>query len=118
MADVEKGGIKLKQGINPDEDAAAAKLWTVYVSEAEKYDRSLVETWKSDMEGLLIFAALFSAILTAFIIESYKSLTLDPGDITVHLLTNSAAARRVSEWKYSKFYAHPLIHTDCHFRRV
>ncbi|KAJ6559970.1 hypothetical protein B0H19DRAFT_1375899 [Mycena capillaripes] len=87
MPDAEKGGIKPKQGTNPDEDAAAAKLWAVYVSEAEKYDRSLVETWKSDMEGLLIFAALFSAILTAFIIESYKSLTFDPGDATVLLLT-------------------------------
>ncbi|KAJ6559962.1 hypothetical protein B0H19DRAFT_1260636 [Mycena capillaripes] len=86
MPDAGKGRIKQKQGTNADEDAAAAKLWAVYVSEAEKYDRSLVETWKSDMEGLLIFAALFSAILTAFIIESYKSLTLDPGNVTVHLL--------------------------------
>ena len=42
-------------GINRDEEAAAAKLWAVYVSEAEKYDKALVETWKSDMEGLLIF---------------------------------------------------------------
>jgi hypothetical protein len=41
--------------INRDEEAAAAKLWAVYVSEAEKYDKALVETWKSDMEGLLIF---------------------------------------------------------------
>ncbi|KAJ6545500.1 hypothetical protein B0H19DRAFT_955735, partial [Mycena capillaripes] len=82
---------------------AAAKLWAVYVSEAEKYDRGLVESWKSDMEGLLIFvralhsgcdrdsthnpqAALFSAILTAFIIESYKSLNPDPANLTVHLL--------------------------------
>ncbi|KAJ6542913.1 cutinase-domain-containing protein [Mycena capillaripes] len=75
-----------KAGINHDKDAAAAKLWAVYVSEAEKYDKSLVETWKSDMEGLLIFAALFSAILTAFLIESYKSLTPDAGDLTVHIL--------------------------------
>ncbi|KAJ7613591.1 hypothetical protein DFH06DRAFT_1014833, partial [Mycena polygramma] len=69
-----------------DEEAAAAKLWAVYVSEAEKYDRALVESWKSDMEGLLIFAALFSSILTAFIIESYQSLNVDSGDLTVHLL--------------------------------
>ncbi|KAJ6545443.1 hypothetical protein B0H19DRAFT_907503, partial [Mycena capillaripes] len=56
--------------------------WAVYVSEAEKYDRGLVESWKSDMEGLLIFAALFSSILTAFIIESYKSLNPDPANLT------------------------------------
>ncbi|KAJ7613643.1 hypothetical protein DFH06DRAFT_1484640 [Mycena polygramma] len=72
--------------IQADEEAAAAKLWAVYVSEAEKYDRGLVESWKGDMEGLLIFAALFSSILTAFIIESYKSLNADSGDLTVQLL--------------------------------
>ncbi|KAJ7657731.1 hypothetical protein DFH06DRAFT_1044901 [Mycena polygramma] len=71
---------------NNEDETAAAKLWAVYVSEAERYDRALVETWKSDMEGLLIFAALFSAILTAFIIESYKSLSPDPGDLTMQLL--------------------------------
>ncbi|KAJ7683778.1 hypothetical protein B0H17DRAFT_866092, partial [Mycena rosella] len=63
------------------------KLWSVYVSEAEKYDKTLVESWRSDMEGMLIFAGLFSASLTAFIIESYKTLTPDSGDATVVLLT-------------------------------
>ncbi|KAJ7056113.1 hypothetical protein C8F01DRAFT_946923, partial [Mycena amicta] len=64
----------------------AAKLWSVYLNEAEKYDKSLVESWKSDMEGMLIFAGLFSASLTAFIIESYKTLVADSGDATVQLL--------------------------------
>jgi hypothetical protein len=32
----------------------------VYISEAEKYDKALVEGWKSDMEGLLIFARFAS----------------------------------------------------------
>ncbi|KAJ6462592.1 hypothetical protein C8R45DRAFT_878699, partial [Mycena sanguinolenta] len=68
------------------DEAGSSKLWAVYVSEAERYDRSLVESWKSDMESLLIFAALFSAILTAFLIESYKSLNADSGDLTVHML--------------------------------
>ncbi|KAJ7128562.1 hypothetical protein C8R44DRAFT_557882, partial [Mycena epipterygia] len=56
-------------------------------AEAEKYDKGLVESWKSDMEGMLIFAGLFSASLTAFLIESYKTLNPDSGDTTVHLLS-------------------------------
>ncbi|KAJ7435314.1 hypothetical protein FB451DRAFT_1153839, partial [Mycena latifolia] len=72
---------------DPSEEAAAAKLWAVYVSEAEKYDKALVESWKSDMEGMLIFAGLFSASLTAFLIESYKTLNPDSVDTTVKLLT-------------------------------
>ncbi|KAF7291947.1 hypothetical protein MIND_01220300 [Mycena indigotica] len=68
------------------EEAGAAKLWSVYVDEAERYDKSLVASWKSDMEGMLIFAGLFSASLTAFLIESYKTLVPDSGEATVQLL--------------------------------
>ncbi|KAJ7820894.1 hypothetical protein B0H13DRAFT_2377676 [Mycena leptocephala] len=68
------------------DEAAASQLWAVYVSEAEKYDKSLVESWKSYMEAMLIFVGLFSASLTAFIIESYKTLIPDPGASTVQLL--------------------------------
>ncbi|KAJ7644728.1 hypothetical protein FB45DRAFT_1116430, partial [Roridomyces roridus] len=39
------------------------------------------------MEGILIFAGLFSAVLTAFIIESYPTLVPDSGDATVQLLS-------------------------------
>ncbi|KAJ7099833.1 hypothetical protein C8R44DRAFT_947265 [Mycena epipterygia] len=80
--------------VTDSDEAAAAKIWVVYIDEAEKYDKGLVESWKSDMEGLLIFclmrypkAALFSAIVTAFIIESYKTLNSDSGNLTVHLLS-------------------------------
>ncbi|KAJ7455533.1 hypothetical protein FB451DRAFT_1407842 [Mycena latifolia] len=67
-------------------EASSAKIWAVYVSEAHKYDRALVESWRSNMDGMLIFAGLFSASLTAFIIESYKTLNSDSGDMTVILL--------------------------------
>ncbi|KAJ7496602.1 hypothetical protein FB451DRAFT_1018414, partial [Mycena latifolia] len=60
--------------------------WSVYISEAEKYDKALVESWRVDMEGMLLFAGLFSASLTAFIIESYKTLTPDSDDTTAALL--------------------------------
>ncbi|KAJ7791266.1 hypothetical protein B0H13DRAFT_1675981, partial [Mycena leptocephala] len=60
----------------------------VYISEAEKYDKSLVESWKNDMEGMLIFAGLVSASLTAFLTESYKTLTPNSGDQTVKLLAH------------------------------
>ncbi|KAJ7608909.1 hypothetical protein DFH06DRAFT_1065746 [Mycena polygramma] len=75
------------QASDPSEEAAASKLWAVYVSEAEKYDRALVESWKNDMEGMLIFTGLFSASLTSFIVESYKTLVPDSGDSTVQLLS-------------------------------
>ncbi|TDL16748.1 hypothetical protein BD410DRAFT_683947, partial [Rickenella mellea] len=50
------------------------------------YDRDLVHNWRDDMDSLLIFAALFSASVTAFVIESYKTLVQDSGDVTVDVL--------------------------------
>ncbi|KAJ6622078.1 hypothetical protein B0H10DRAFT_1742879, partial [Mycena sp. CBHHK59/15] len=63
------------------------KFWSVYISEAERYDSALIESWKADMEGIPIFSGLFSASLTAFIVESYKNLSPDSGDMTITLLS-------------------------------
>lgn len=38
-------------------DDAEAKLWTIYLSEAEKF-RPIVESWKHDLDGLLIFVSV------------------------------------------------------------
>ncbi|KAJ7475223.1 hypothetical protein B0H11DRAFT_2428787, partial [Mycena galericulata] len=59
-------------------DEPCAQIWSVYISEAEKYDKALVDSWRGNMNGILIFAGLFSAILTSFIIQSYQSLQPDP----------------------------------------
>ncbi|KAF7332632.1 hypothetical protein MKEN_00146000 [Mycena kentingensis (nom. inval.)] len=79
-----------------DEDAWASKMWSVYIDEANKYDTALLDGWKSDMEGLVIFAALFSAILTAFIIESASNLSVSTGDRTVQLLARISAQLEAS----------------------
>ncbi|TDL21527.1 hypothetical protein BD410DRAFT_705337, partial [Rickenella mellea] len=52
----------------------------------DKYDRDLVHNWRDDMDSLLIFAALFSASVTVFVIESYKVLIADPTQVTVSVL--------------------------------
>ncbi|KAF7331077.1 hypothetical protein MVEN_02448000 [Mycena venus] len=67
-------------------EEACAKMWSVYISQAEKYDKALVAGWRADMKGILIFAGLFSGSLTAFIIESYRTLTPDPGNMAVLIL--------------------------------
>jgi len=40
---------------NMDYDERATKFWSVYVEEAGSYDKALIETWKEDMEGIIIF---------------------------------------------------------------
>ncbi|THU94324.1 hypothetical protein K435DRAFT_668695, partial [Dendrothele bispora CBS 962.96] len=71
---------------SPD-DEATQFLWQTYLDQAQNYDKLLLEGWKGDMDGMLLFSALYSAILTALIIESYQKLQEDPADATVAILT-------------------------------
>ncbi|KAK7451036.1 hypothetical protein VKT23_012711 [Stygiomarasmius scandens] len=69
------------------DDEACSKLWAVYIDEARRYDEDLLKGWQDDMDGMLLFSALYSASLTAFLIESYKTLQDDPAQNTVVLLS-------------------------------
>ncbi|KAI0064224.1 hypothetical protein BV25DRAFT_295778 [Artomyces pyxidatus] len=74
---------------------SSGKLWTMYITQAGEYDKELAESWKGDMDGIIVFTGLFSATVAAFIIESYKQLSPDSGDGTVQLLiqlSNQVAA--------------------------
>ncbi|KAI9439503.1 hypothetical protein H4582DRAFT_1797974, partial [Lactarius indigo] len=62
------------------------KLFSVYLSQADKFDKEQSESWKGDTEGILVFTGLFSATVAAFIIESYKQLQPNSSDTTVLLL--------------------------------
>ncbi|KAH9071478.1 hypothetical protein EDB83DRAFT_2198475, partial [Lactarius deliciosus] len=66
-------------------------LWSIYLTEAEKEDMQLTESWKGDTDGILVFTGLFSATVAAFLIESYKKLSPDSGDTTNVLLTQISA---------------------------
>ncbi|KAK7030312.1 hypothetical protein VNI00_014234 [Paramarasmius palmivorus] len=56
-------------------------------TEVKKYVDGMVSGYKEDIDTLLVFAGLFSAIVTAFLIESYQWLQEDPKDTTVVILT-------------------------------
>ncbi|CAG8701104.1 2554_t:CDS:2, partial [Acaulospora colombiana] len=58
--------------------APDARIWGLYLEEAEAEDKELMEPWNKDLDSLLIFAGLFAGILTAFIVESRKELYEDP----------------------------------------
>ncbi|EIW54952.1 uncharacterized protein TRAVEDRAFT_88278, partial [Trametes versicolor FP-101664 SS1] len=52
----------------------------------KEHFEALSKRWKSEMDTLLIYAALFSAILTAFNVGLYKLLRPDPMDDAVATL--------------------------------
>ncbi|KDR85620.1 hypothetical protein GALMADRAFT_132294 [Galerina marginata CBS 339.88] len=78
---------KAADGYQPFQyDDPSANLWSTFLSKSEKYDKDMAQNWKGDMDAILIFAGLFSASVTSFIIESYKTLNPDPNNATVTLL--------------------------------
>ncbi|KAF5360160.1 hypothetical protein D9758_011365 [Tetrapyrgos nigripes] len=61
--------------------------WEYCMKRVDNYDDEMCRGWNEDIDTLLVFAGLFSASSTAFLIESYHWLQDDPGDVTVQLLT-------------------------------
>ncbi|KAH9961554.1 hypothetical protein BC827DRAFT_325325 [Russula dissimulans] len=74
-----------------DFEASANALWTIYGKEAKSHDEARIHTLKDDMDGVLIFAGLFSASLTAFVIDSKQNLKPNPSDQMVYYLQQNVA---------------------------
>ncbi|KAG9098357.1 hypothetical protein FRC06_006498 [Ceratobasidium sp. 370] len=70
------------------EMAKDAKVWQVYVNETDRADEELVDGWHKSLDVLLtkVFAALFSAISTAFVSISSQSLQQNPSDTSAQTL--------------------------------
>ncbi|KAH7918738.1 hypothetical protein BV22DRAFT_1024071, partial [Leucogyrophana mollusca] len=76
-----------------------SRFWAMYKRHAEEYDSEFFEKYKDDMDIVLIFAGLFSAVSTSFLTAMQSSLSPDPTDTTnallmqvVHALNNTAFA--------------------------
>ncbi|KDR82266.1 hypothetical protein GALMADRAFT_22842, partial [Galerina marginata CBS 339.88] len=61
--------------------------WYIILKPLLKKDRLRCDAWKEEVQNLLIFAGLFSAVVTAFVVESYKNLQQDPNDALVALVS-------------------------------
>lgn len=89
----------------PPRDTSAA--WGECSKRLRKHDRSVVKGWKEDIDTLLVLVGLFvllsvcllisdqagllSAVITAFIIESYRMLQQNSEDVLVSLLQQISA---------------------------
>ncbi|KAF8527080.1 hypothetical protein JB92DRAFT_2699464, partial [Gautieria morchelliformis] len=65
---------------------APSRFWSAYERVANQYDEEFLERHNSDLDVLLIFAGLFSAVSSAFIVSMTTSLSPDPSDTTNALL--------------------------------
>ncbi|KAG6905892.1 hypothetical protein DXG01_017055 [Tephrocybe rancida] len=63
-----------------------ARVWNVYLDEAEMYDTEMIQGFRNIIDGVLVFAALFSAIVTTFVAQTSQALQPDNAQIMVSLL--------------------------------
>ncbi|KAG8999606.1 hypothetical protein FRB94_006029 [Tulasnella sp. JGI-2019a] len=61
-------------------------FWTKYDGLADKFDKEMLAGLNANLEGLLIFAGLFSSVNSAFIVVVLEVLSGNPQDQTNHFL--------------------------------
>ncbi|KAJ3541667.1 hypothetical protein NMY22_g3802 [Coprinellus aureogranulatus] len=70
----------------PKPGAEDVDLWKTLLDKEKKYDKNRCDVWKEEIDNVLIFAALFSAIVTAFTLDASKRLEVDQQESTATLL--------------------------------
>ncbi|KAH9054832.1 hypothetical protein EDB87DRAFT_1568024, partial [Lactarius vividus] len=105
--------------LSPPPSDPSDKMWSIYLSESEKHDKVISDGWKDDANGVLVFVrispstGLFSAIVAAFIIESYKKLSPDSGDQTAFFLQQiSQQLSGLSNGTYVRPQDYPAFEPD------
>ncbi|RPD82734.1 hypothetical protein L226DRAFT_528866 [Lentinus tigrinus ALCF2SS1-7] len=79
---------ELLQRYSESEKAAA---WVRSAETVKTYNDELVTRWKEEMDTLLVYAGLFSAVLTAFNVQSYQLLQPEPTDPSLAVLKRISA---------------------------
>lgn len=72
-----------------------ARVWRTYIQEAFKFDAELTTGWNQSAEVLLVFAGLFSAVVTTFLVETMGSLSSpNPAILMLALLEEQIRLQR------------------------
>ncbi|KAK0442927.1 hypothetical protein EV421DRAFT_2056469, partial [Armillaria borealis] len=77
-----------------EEAAPAARVWKTYEDESRKHDVNMVEESRDNVDVLLVFAGLFSAVVTTFVVQTSQSLQPDYAAMSASLLYESVLVQR------------------------
>ncbi|KAF8895794.1 hypothetical protein CPB85DRAFT_1229778, partial [Mucidula mucida] len=68
------------------ETAPNARIWRVYVEEAAAFDEKMVGQSRDGLDVMLVFAGLFSAVVTSFLVQVSQNLQADFSEMSALLL--------------------------------
>ncbi|GAW07834.1 hypothetical protein LENED_009851 [Lentinula edodes] len=71
-----------------------ARVWWVYLDEAAAFDNDMVGELGDSLDILLVFAGLFSAVLTTFVAQTSQSLSQDYSQLSSSYLSELTALMR------------------------
>ncbi|PBK87135.1 hypothetical protein ARMGADRAFT_972220, partial [Armillaria gallica] len=73
-----------------------ARVWRTYLDESQMFDTEMVEDSRDTVDVLLVFAGLFSAVVTTFVVQTSQQLQIDFAEISALLLFELVLAQRSS----------------------
>ncbi|KAF9004486.1 hypothetical protein BDZ89DRAFT_1095684 [Hymenopellis radicata] len=83
MDDYEK---RLPEDAYGEETKPNARVWRVYVEEAAAFDGVMVNQYRDGLDVMLVFAGLFSAVVTSFLVQVSQNLQADYAQMSALLL--------------------------------
>ncbi|EJF66324.1 hypothetical protein BD309DRAFT_837246, partial [Dichomitus squalens] len=87
------------------------KSWSECARAMMELDQANIKRWKEDIDTLLVFAGLFSSVVTGFLVESVKSLRPEPLAATVVVLERISAQLRNSSGDITEPTEEPFVPT-------
>ncbi|KAH7872686.1 uncharacterized protein C8R40DRAFT_1203355, partial [Lentinula edodes] len=73
-----------------------SRVFKVYLDEAEIFDDDMIRGFRETIDSLLVFAALFSGVVTSFVIATISALQPDYSQITAVLLVEQVQILRAA----------------------
>ncbi|PBK99478.1 hypothetical protein ARMGADRAFT_1125397 [Armillaria gallica] len=85
---------KYPEDVIYEETVPTARVWKTYEDESRSYDPNMVEESRQNVDVLLVFAGLFSAVVTTFVVQTSQSLQPDYTAMSASLLYESVLVQR------------------------
>ncbi|KAK0489967.1 hypothetical protein EDD18DRAFT_1417510 [Armillaria luteobubalina] len=63
-----------------------ARIWSIYLDKAADFDANMLAEWRDTIDVLLVFAGLFSAVLTTFMVQTSQNMQPDYSQASTFLL--------------------------------
>ncbi|PBK65499.1 hypothetical protein ARMSODRAFT_1022302 [Armillaria solidipes] len=85
---------KYSEDTRYEETGPNARVWRTYQDESLVFDMNMVGQLRDSVDVLLVFAGLFSAVVTSFVAQTYQSLQVDYVQMSASLLFELVAVQR------------------------